>query len=88
MRADHVLAMVSATILLPFDGASTQESSEAWVERIEAPQYFAVLVEDVERSVSWYQTALGLRKLNDSEAEDGRWRIEPFERCALRGDHS
>lgn len=58
-------------------GLPAQEPSpEPWVERIEAPQYFAVLVKDVDRSVAWYVTAFGLRPIGGSEAEDGSWRIE------------
>ncbi len=51
------------------------EPSEAWVSAIQSPQYFAVSVEDVDRAVEWYETALGLVKLDDQEADDGRWRI-------------
>ena len=53
-----------------------QESSEAWVEAIHSPVYFAVYVKDVDRSVAWYQAKFGLRPLGGSAAEDGSWRIE------------
>lgn len=42
---------------------------------IESPQYFAVLVSDVNRSAQWYQTAFGLHELDRSAAEDGSWQI-------------
>jgi catechol-2,3-dioxygenase len=56
-------------------GATAQEALEPWIPEILAPQFFAVLVEDVDVSVAWYRHALGLQELDDSEAEDGSWRI-------------
>lgn len=53
-----------------------QGSSDVWVEDLRVPQYFAVLVEDVDRSVGWYRTAFGLDELGGSVAEDRSWRIE------------
>lgn len=53
-----------------------QAPPEPWVSEISSPQYFAVFVEDVDRSVTWYRTALGLEELGGSAAEDGSWRIE------------
>lgn len=52
-----------------------QEASEGRVGAIEAPQYFAVLVSDVEASALWYKATFGLEELDDTEAEDGAWRI-------------
>lgn len=53
-----------------------QDSSDVWVKSIGAPHYFAVLVEDVDRSLAWYRTVFGLDELGGSVAEDGSWRIE------------
>ena len=53
-----------------------QAPPEPWVTDIGAPQYFAVFVEDVDRSVAWYRTVFGLDELGGSVAEDGSWRIE------------
>jgi predicted enzyme related to lactoylglutathione lyase len=53
-----------------------QAPPEPWVREIGSPQYFAVFVEDVDWSVTWYRTALGLDELGGSAAEDGSWRIE------------
>jgi predicted enzyme related to lactoylglutathione lyase len=61
---------ISASLLL-----SSHAVAESWVGRIQAPQYFAVSVEDVDKSVAWYTKALGLTKLDDKKADDGRWRI-------------
>jgi len=52
------------------------QDSTAWVESIRHPQYFAVLVSDVDESVNWYQTVFGLRGVGGSRADDGSWRIE------------
>lgn len=57
-------------------GTAAQDSSEAWITDVQAPQYFAVLVEDVDRSVAWYRSVFGLDELGGSAAEDGSWRIE------------
>ena len=67
MRA--VIVVLAAALLCSHAGA------ESWVDRIRVPQYFAVSVEDVDRSVAWYQAAFGLRKLDDTRADDDRWRI-------------
>ncbi len=56
--------------------AVAQGSSDVWVNAIGAPQYFALYVEDVDKSVEWYRTVFGLRELGGSEADDGSWRIE------------
>lgn len=63
-------------LLLAHQGAVAQDSSEAWVEDIGMLHYFAVLVEDVDRSVTWYRTVFGLDGVGGSEADDGSWRIE------------
>ena len=52
------------------------ESAEVWVETIQTPQFFALYVEDVDRSVAWYRAVCGLRLLGGSAADDGSWRIE------------
>jgi predicted enzyme related to lactoylglutathione lyase len=56
--------------------APAQDSGDAWVDSVGTPLYFAIRVGDVDRSVAWYQSCFGLRKLGGSEAEDGSWRIE------------
>ncbi len=42
---------------------------------IGTPQYFAVIVRDLDAAVEWYRDVLGLEEWIGSEAEDGRWRI-------------
>lgn len=70
-------------VLIIFAGGSViaqeplaQESPEVWVDSIHTPLYFAVYVEDVDRSVDWYSAAFGLDALGGSAADDGSWRIE------------
>lgn len=67
--------MAVAAMLVPRE-APAQATPEPWVTDVEAPQYFAVFVEDVDRSVQWYRTVFGLEALGGSAAEDGSWRIE------------
>ena len=55
--------------------AVAQDSPDVWVNGIALPQYFAILVEDVDDSMEWYRAALGLRELDGSRADDGSWRI-------------
>jgi len=50
-------------------------SGEAWIPEIRSPQFFAVRVEEVDRSVDWYCKTFGLRKLDGSGADDGSWEI-------------
>jgi len=57
-------------------GAAAQAASDAWVHEIVAPQYFALYVSDVDRSVEWYSRVFGMRELGGSQAENGSWRIE------------
>ena len=54
-----------------------------WVDSMTDRQYFAVRVADMDRSVAWYQRALGLEVLDDTSAEDGRWRIVNLTRDGL-----
>jgi predicted enzyme related to lactoylglutathione lyase len=65
-------------VVLAFSGGRTvaQESPEVWVDAIGVPQYFAIYVKDVDKSVAWYCTVFGLAKMGGSVAEDGSWRIE------------
>ena len=56
-------------------GTNEQHPSDVWVPEINGPHYFAVLVADVDASVAWYRTTLGLKELDGSRADDGSWRI-------------
>jgi catechol 2,3-dioxygenase-like lactoylglutathione lyase family enzyme len=67
--------LVAGLASAPCD-AVAQDSTNAWVHSIGAPQYFAVWVEDVDRAVAWYRAVFGLRELGGSEADDRSWRIE------------
>lgn len=64
--------------------ALAQESMDRWVDEIGSLYYFAVLVEDVDRSVGWYRTVFGLRETVESEAEDESWRIVNLENDQLQ----
>lgn len=52
-----------------------KSSVSPWVPAVGAPQYFAISVEDVDRSVAWYRSAFALDQLDDQKAPDGKWRI-------------
>jgi len=71
-RAVLITALLASVVV----AMSDDESSPPWVERVQAPQYFAIYVEDVDKSVDWYCSVFGLQKLGGSAAEDGAWRIE------------
>ena len=68
--------LVAVLVILAPGNAVPQDSSDVWVKTIGAPQYFAVWVEDVDKSVAWYRAVFGLRQLGGSEADDQSWRIE------------
>lgn len=53
-----------------------QQNPEPLIKEITTPQYYAVLVKDVDRAVEWYSSVFGLNKLGGSRAKDGSWRIE------------
>lgn len=74
---------VAVVTLLVGRGAVAQDTSDVWVTDIGAPQFVAVLVEDVDRSVAWYRTVFGLQERGGSAAEDGSWRIENLENDRL-----
>ena len=67
--------VIAFLAILAFSGATAQDSPGEWVDGIRTPQYFAVLVEDVDESVEWYRNAFGLHELDGSQADDGSWRI-------------
>ena len=68
--------LVIALIVAVCPGAVSQDSSGVWVDTVSTPQYFALYVADVDKSVEWYRVVFGLRELGGSKAEDGSWRIE------------
>lgn len=71
------LLAIGLLLVLPVPAREVyaQDPPTSWVWEIAGPQYFAVLVEDVDRSVEWYRTVFGLGVVGESEAEDGSWRI-------------
>jgi len=50
-------------------------NAKPWISEMESPQYLAVDVRDVDAAIEWYTKAFGVRIIDDSRAEDGRWRI-------------
>lgn len=72
----NTTGLLVVLIVLGVGSVVAQESPEVWVETIQMPQYFALYVEDVDRSVAWYREVFGLRPLGGSAADDGSWRIE------------
>ena len=55
--------------------AHAVDAASSWVGMPATPHYFAVSVEDPERSAAWYEAAFGLERLDDTADENGRWRI-------------
>ena len=85
MTSHLIRVCVAAGAVIFASGVGVAEGpSEAWVEEIGSPQYFALYVEDVDRSVSWYRTVFGLSELGGSRADDGSWRIENLGNERLR----
>ena len=68
-------ALLAATAPLLLGGDAPRDSNEPWATATGSLHYFAVSVEDPDRSAAWYETAFGLRKLDDRSADDGSWRI-------------
>ena len=53
-----------------------ESDGQPWVEAVGSPQYFALYVTDMERSVAWYRQVLGLDALFGTAADDGAWEIQ------------
>ena len=84
MRKSLRPVVLAITLLaLGMAAIASSNSNEAWVDGVMTPQYFALYVEDVDRSVEWYCAAFGLQPLGGSEAEDGSWSIENLGNEAL-----
>lgn len=71
----HHALLITLYLFLHALPLGAQDSKGVWVNEIGAPQYFAVMVRDVSRSVDWYRTAFGLSEVGGSEAEDMSWEI-------------
>ena len=85
MTRNLLRVCIAAALVIRATGVGVAESpSEAWVETAGAPQYFALYVEDVDRSMSWYRAVFGLSELGGSRADDGSWRIENLGNERLR----
>ena len=69
------LALVAPILTITASVADAQDTTAIWIRGLGAPQYFAVQVIDIDAAVEWYGTALGVRPVDDTVAEDGSWRI-------------
>ena len=69
--------------LFSFSALHAQHPAWIHLDEIDGPQYFAVWVEDVDRSVEWYSEVFGVEKAGGSRAEDGAWRIENLRNARL-----
>jgi predicted enzyme related to lactoylglutathione lyase len=67
--------MTIAAALLVTCFGMTPVNAGSWVAQIQGPQYFAVSVEDVDRSVDWYVKVFALEQLDDTSDPEGAWRI-------------
>lgn len=75
MKFTLSMSLLGLAVLVCGSPAMAQDASAPWVQAIESPQYFAVSVEQIDRSVAWYRSVLGLRQVDDTTAENGSWRI-------------
>ena len=60
-------------LLLATSPANSAEQS--WIEKTQAPVYFAVDVNDMDAAIDWYARTFGAELLDDKSAKDGRWRM-------------
>ncbi len=75
--------LMTMLILLALGGAfETAAETEPWIPTIHAPQFFAVLVDDVDACAEWYVLVFGLAVESDQHADDDIWRI-----VSLVGEH-
>jgi predicted enzyme related to lactoylglutathione lyase len=65
----------TASLLILLLATPAAAGDQPWVRSVQAPVYFAVDVGDVDAAVAWYGKVFGVRLLDDTTAEDGRWRI-------------
>lgn len=75
MKIIRIAAFVVSVLTLSVAASAQKPSQDKWVSAPMAPQYFAVVVGDMDRSVAWYKTAFGLRELDDQKDPNGVWRI-------------
>lgn len=55
--------------------AASAQQAEPWVSEISARQFFAVLVENIDKSADWYSQAFGLAEHDRWTADDSTARI-------------
>ena len=63
------------TALLLMLSLTEASADEPWVQNAEGPVYFAVDVSDIDAAAAWYWTLFGVDVIDDTTADDGRWRI-------------
>jgi predicted enzyme related to lactoylglutathione lyase len=66
----RTLAWIVLLMALP-----AMAAEHPWVESPGAPALFAVDVNDLDTAIDWYSTTFGAGLLDDTSADDGRWRI-------------
>ena len=69
------IAILFSICIFSYTVFAQDASPRPWVTAPIAPQYFAVGVDDIARSVAWYRTAFGLKQLDDMKDPKGSWRI-------------
>ena len=75
-KTNRTKCLLITLVVIWINSVSATALGDAWVESVQTPQYFAIYVEDVDKSVGWYQDVLGLKRLSGSVADDGSWQIE------------
>lgn len=75
MKISRRFCWAAVVLSLNSLGLNAQDAGPVWANSIGSPQYFAVLVTDVDRSAEWYRTAFGLSDAGGSQADDGSWQI-------------
>jgi len=75
--------LLSMLIVVSVGPRAAYAQAEPWVAAAGPPQYFAVIVEDIDRAADWYGQVFGLDVLDRWEADDGSAAIVNLSSAAL-----
>lgn len=71
MKRRAVSTLFSLLVAVAVGPPALSAQAEPWVPAAGTPQYFAVIVEDIDRAADWYDQVFGLDVLDRWEADDG-----------------